>query len=243
MFKRIFYNFIPSAHISAYIRLLYLRKFLKRLTPRKTLDAGCGPGLFTFFTAKMLPQTHIYGYDLSLTDINYCKMYKIKKQINNVGFKQVDLIMLSEKLKYDLVISIDVLEHIRGNIQVLKNIFKALKPNGTFYLAMPFEPGYRYLFPKKYFSKYISWAQLEHVGEQYNITILTQILITIGFKIVHAQYTFGFWGKLARELDMLTHDHMTIKHLLQPLLFIFGYLDTIWKNKIGSYGTLVIARK
>lgn len=243
LLKNLFYKFIPSAHISAYIRLLYLKKFLKRSLYRIVLDAGCGPGLFTFFTAKMLPQARIHGYDSSTSDIELCNKYKKDMHVENVIFKQVNLNRLSEKVKYDLVLSIDVLEHIKGNKNVLINIYNALMPDGILYLAMPFELGYKYLFPKKYFSNYIAWTEHEHVGEQYNLALITQLLLSLGFKIIHAQYTFGFWGKLARELDMLTHKHIRIKHALQPLLFIFGYLDTKWANKIGSYAILVIAKK
>jgi len=148
-----------------------------------------------------------------------------------------------QKEKYDFIFSIDVMEHIEGNLKVLENIYHGLKSHGTFYLAMPYEPGHNILLPKKLFRVYACWAEKEHKGEQYNWETISEILGQLGFKILDARYTFGFWGKLAWECDMLTENHLFLKHLIQPLLFIWGYLDTLWKNSSGSYAVRVVARK
>lgn len=243
VFKKLFYRFIPSAHISAYIRLLYLGRFLSHVNFRDCLDAGCGTGLFSFYVAKKFPQAHIHGYDISRYDIQRCNEEKILKSMANASFRQLDLMNLSEKGSFDFIFSIDVLEHISQNIEVLKYFYNGLEPGGMFYLAMPYEPGHRYLLPRKYFKEYIAWTKKEHIGEQYDLDAMVATLCQIGFDIVDARYTFGFWGKLAWELDMLTEKKLTIKHILQPLLFIWGFLDVLWKNGPGSYAIRVIAKK
>jgi len=243
LIKKRFYKFIPSAHASAYIRLLYLRLFLKNLSFNNGLDAGCGPGLFTFFIAERFPEAHISGYDISPKDIDLCNKNKIRKEINNTTFEPIDLRNLYETENYDFVFSIDVLEHIRGNLVVLRNIYNALEPGGIFYLAMPYEPGHRHLLPCRYNKNYIDWAKREHIGEQYNLSTITKLLCQLGFTVLDARYTFGFWGKLAWELDMMTENHRTIQRMLKPLIFGCGYLDTLWKNGPGSYAIRVIAKK
>jgi SAM-dependent methyltransferase len=155
----------------------------------------------------------------------------------------MDLRKLCESNNYDFIFSIDVIEHISQNIRVFNNIYDALQPGGIFYLAMPYEHGHRYLLPPRYFQKYISWAQKEHIGEQYNLRAISVLLTQIGFDVIDARHTFGFWGKLAWEFDMLTENNLTFKHLLQPLMFIFGYLDTLWRNGPGSYAIRIIAEK
>ena len=243
LFKKIFYRYIPSAHISAYIRLLYFRKYLKNAQFEEALDAGCGPGLFTFFAAAHFPKARITGYDISQADIDGCIEKVISEKINNVLFFQSDIRIPLQKERYDFIFSIDVLEHIQDNFKVLQNIYDGLKANGIFYLAMPYEPGHTFLFPRQLFANYIAWAEKEHVGEQYDLETVSEILRKLGFRIEDACYTFGFWGKLAWELDMLTEETLFLKHLLQPLLFIWGYLDTLWKCGSGSYAIKVIARK
>jgi SAM-dependent methyltransferase len=241
--KRQFYQYIPSAYASAYIRLHYLRVFLKRLEFRNALDAGCGPDLFSFYVAERFPTSQVTGYDISSIDIDTCNQKKLKKKIENITFKPVVLRELNETQVYDFIFSIDVLEHIRGNLVVLKNIYNALEPGGIFYLAMPYEPGHRYLLPRRYNKDYIDWAKGEHVGEQYSLNTISKILSQLGFDIFDSRYTFSFWGKLAWELDMLTEKHPSIQRLLKPLIFVWGYMDTLWKNGPGSYAIRVIAKK
>ena len=243
LFKKIFYRYIPSAHISAYIRLLYFRKYLKKAHFDEALDAGCGSGLFTFFAAKHFPKARITGYDISEEHIDDCNKKRISDKITNVFFLQSDMRIPHQKEQYDFIFSIDVLEHIQDNFEVLENVYHGLKSNGVFYLAMPYEPGHNYLFPKEWFGDYIAWAEKEHIAEQYALETVTEILRKLRFKIEDICYTFGFWGKLAWELDMLTEKRLFLKHLLQPLLFIWGYLDTLWKNGSGSYAIRIIARK
>jgi SAM-dependent methyltransferase len=243
LLKSIFYKFYPSAHISAFVRSLYLKRFLKNKTFLKILDAGCGPGLFTFFVADRFPHAQVIGCDISKDDIESCNQENINRKFDNVSFVCCDLFELKEKEKYDLIYSIDVLEHISGNWKVIENIYRALKNEGIFYLAMPSEKDHRYLFPERFFQKYIEWSAREHTGDQYEVSELCSILKDIGFKIILAKYTFGLWGRLAWELDMLTDGAIYLKRILFPMLMLFSYLDTIWRNQIGSYALLVIGKK
>jgi len=243
LLKYIFYNFFPSAHISTFIRFLYLKRFLKNKSFSKILDAGCGPGLFTFFLAKRFPQAQVIGCDISRDDIEFCNREKINRKIDNVSFVCYDLFELKENEEYDFIYSIDVLEHILGNQKVIENIYHALQSEGIFYLAMPSEKDHRYVLPERFFRKYIEWSTKEHGGDQYRLNELCCILKDIGFKITLAKYTFGFWGKLAWELDMLMEKHRNLKRASLFFLMLLSFLDTLWKNKEGSYALLIIAKK
>lgn len=244
LIKRIFYQFFPSAHASAYIRSLYFRNFLKNFSFSEALDAGCGPGLFTFYLAKRFPESHICGCNISREEIEECKKEKLARNITNVSFLQLNLLTLRDKEKYDFIFSIDVLEHIRGNRKVIENLYNALRNNGTFYLAMPYEPDHKFIFSKnRHIQDYINWAKIEHAGDQYSLEELSNLLEETGFKITTKKHTFGFFGKLAWELDMMTEDCISVKHIIQPLIFTLGYLDTISKNGAGSYGICVIGEK
>jgi len=220
-----------------------LRKYLKKANLNEALDAGCGSGLFTFFAAKHFPKARITGYDISEEHIDDCNKKVIADKINNVLFFQSDIMIPLQREQYDFIFSIDVMEHIKDNFKFLENVYHGLKSNGIFYLAMPYEPGHNFLFPKKWFADYIAWAEKEHIGEQYDLETVSEILRKLRFKIEDMSYTFGFWGKLAWEIDMLTENNISLKHVLQPLLFVCGYLDTLWKNGSGSYAIRVIARK
>lgn len=109
---------------------------------------------------------------------------------------------------------------------------------------MPDEPHHKFIFSKnKHIQDYIKWARSEHTGDHYSLDELSQLLEETGFRIVTKKHTFGFLGKLAWELDMMTDSCISLKHLIQPFIFISGYWDTFCNNRLGSYGMLIIGEK
>ena len=241
--RQFFYRFFPSAFVSAYIRTLYLKKFVQTITFSNVLDAGCGTGLFTLFLASRFPRAQFTGYDLSRDDLEHGRAEAQQKGLGNVSFEVQDLMSLAENEKFDFIFSIDCLEHILGNQKVVANLARALAPGGILYVAMPCEKIHRFLFPKRYFEAYTRWASGEHIGDQYTCDELVAIFRSLGLTILQAQYTFGFWGKLAWELDMLTDSRPRLKRLLLPFLFSIGALDTLCGNRSGPYGLLVVGEK
>lgn len=241
--KKAFYRMYPTTHISAFLRTLYLQRYIRRFQFTQVLDAGCGPGQFAFYLAGKYPLANFTGYDFSKEDIDKCVQSKGALGLKNAEFKELNLFKLNQKEKFDLIYSIDVLEHIVGNMKVIENLDRALKKGGLLYIAMPNEKDHRFLLPDKYHQQYVEWSSNEHVGDQYRVEELAVILEALGYGILVAKPTFGFWGKLAWELDMIIEEKKNLKRLLLPFLLLWCYLDTIWKNGENSYALLVIAKK
>ena len=224
-------------HMGHYLRENYFFKHLKTLSVtlfQEVLDAGCGPGEYAIKLAIAYPHMKITGYDIK-------KFTSWCDSPENVRFKQQDLCQLSEESHYDFSLSIDVLEHISGNPQVLENIYRSLKPGGYFYLHMPGRDQRR-IFPEKFFREFDKWAKDEHTGEQYTLEEMKDIFESIGFIIVDAYNTFDFWGKLAWELDRITDGKKIFKVLLTPLLKVFAHFD-LWLSKYSGDGILVLGMK
>ena len=225
-------------HIGKYIRKKYFFKYLQMLpitTFHEVLDAGCGSGEFAIKLAVTYPQLKVTGYDVK-------ELASWNKSPKNIQIRQQDLLKLSEENYYDFCLCIDVLEHIHGNHRVLENIYRSLKHDGYFYLHMPARRQQR-LFPRKYFKKFEKWAEKEHIGEQYTLEEMKSILKYIGFTIVEAHSTFGFWGKLAWELDRITDKKITFKILLTPLLRAFSHFELCFPPKYTGNGILVVGKK
>jgi len=85
--KRIFYRWFPSAFASAYIRTLYLKRFVQNITFFNVLDAGCGPGLFTLFLASRYPEARFAGHDHSKEDVERSRKEATEKGLRNVSLK------------------------------------------------------------------------------------------------------------------------------------------------------------
>lgn len=217
-------------HMGQYLREKYFFRHLQRLPVAsfcRVLDAGCGPGTYT----RKLAMTYS---DMKVTGIDIEEFAAWDESPPNVQFKQQDLLRLSEESQYDFCLCIDVLEHIPENRQALENIFRSLKPGGYFYLHTPDDKHDRRIFPQKFFREFDKWAKDEHVGEQYTLEEMKVIFKSIGFAVVKAHNTFGFWGKLAWELDRMTDGKIGLKVLLMPLLRVFARLDIWFPKSTGA---------
>lgn len=224
-------------HIGQYLRNKYFFKSLRTLPIKSfqhALDAGCGSGNYVFKLATVYPHLEVVGKDIKKFDT-------WDELLRNVQFQQQDLLQMSESNRYNLCLSIDVLEHILGNRQVFKNIYQSLKPRGYFYLHMP-SRDQRRILPKGLFKKTEKKLQKEHIGQLYTLKEIRDVLESIGFDIVKAHHTFGFWGELAWELDRVTDEKRFIKIILMPLLKTFAHID-FWLPKLKGNGLLVISKK
>lgn len=233
--KRLLYHTpLYPVHMGQYLREKYFFRHLQKLPVAsfcRVLDAGCGPGTYTRSLARTYPNMKITGIDIK-------EFATWDEPPPNVQFKQEDLLRLSGESQYDFCFSIDVLEHIPGNCRVLENIFRSLKPGGYFYLHMPDDKHDRRIIPEKFFREFNEWARDEHIGEQYTLEEMKDLLRSIGFTVIRAHNTFGFWGKLAWEVDRITDSKRNIKVLLMPLLKVLAHLDIWFPKSAGSISVL-----
>ena len=160
---------------------------------------------------------------------------------SNLLFRQGNLLKLEDKHTYDFIYCIDVLEHIPNNVEVMQNFYQALKDGGYLYLHMPYNIGKERIFPDKFFTEYNARMKKEHIGEQYSLDEIKSILQKIEFNIIGAEYTFGFLGELAGELDRITDRKIALKVLLMPLMKLLGQIAVRSKLKRGNI--LIFAKK
>lgn len=231
------YTFFSPVHIGYYIRNLYFWKSINKLpmgTFKKVLDAGCGPGSYALQIANAFPSIEVHAVDI--------KKFPISKNVpSNCIFLQSDLRSLNSADTYDFIYSIDVLEHIPDNNKVLQNFYNALKSKGYLFIHIPDENNVTRIFPKKFFTEFDKWKEEEHIGEHYTLHQLESLIKSMGFSIISAEYTFGFLGQLAWELDRLTDHKIAIKIILMPILKVLSQISVRCKHSKGNI--LIVAQK
>lgn len=107
--------------------LLFLNKSLPG--KGKLLDIGCGYGHFIEIMKRQ--GWSVYGIDLSHKVLLYAKekgLDVLETSIDDVSFPDE---------YFDVVTAFYVLEHVTNPLQVLKNIYKMLKPCGILVLRVP----------------------------------------------------------------------------------------------------------
>ena len=125
-------RWLGGVHAGLVIKSLYLQravgKYLKN-GQKTVLDAGCGPeGQLAALLATRYPRCSVEGMDL------YCASSGTR---SNVFLREADLGTLTKVSAYDLVYSIDVLEHIHDYADVLDRLVRALRPGGLLFIHVP----------------------------------------------------------------------------------------------------------
>ena len=99
----------------------------------KILEVGCGVGAQTEIIAKRNVNCQFISIDISKDSIVQAKR-KIENQgINNVEFRLTDVreLINKEEEEYDHIFICFILEHLSNPLEILKNLKKLLKSNGT----------------------------------------------------------------------------------------------------------------
>ena len=88
-------------------------RFTRLLSPKVILDAGCGRGDYSFYMAEYWPEALIDAVDIDGQCISKNKLVQRRLGLENIRFEVQDITKVGSKEKYDLIVCVDVLEHIR----------------------------------------------------------------------------------------------------------------------------------
>lgn len=108
----------------------------------KMIDLGCGPGDIPIMVAHALPESAVFGIDLSrnMLDIAHAKLKK-ESLGDRVEFHLADVKDLPfEADRFDVVFSNTILHHIPEPIDMLREAWRVLKPDGVLLIRDLFRP-------------------------------------------------------------------------------------------------------
>lgn len=223
------------------VRYFHFRKALDVIGKQQfnqVLDAGSGIGCYTLALARHFNHSLIIGVDNSRKNVAIGKKMAQEAKLGNVYFKMRDIAKeLPGKDKYDLIICIDVLEHIKQYKKVLSNFYKVLRPGGYVYIHVPQKN------QKRFFKKFRTWSHKGHEREGFVPTVFKRDMKSIGFHVVRVWNTFGFFGSITWELNHLAlSKSFVLSALTFPLLLPFSYIDRFVRNKRGLAAAYVFKK-
>ena len=129
-------NFEPALE-----RLRFISKQLKKLdkSNARFCDLGFGPGILTQFILGEKPAWTACGIDISPECIHYAeKLMKLKGVNNRVQFTTGDVRCLPyADNTFDLILAMEVLEHIPNPLKGLLEAVRVLKPGGYAITSIP----------------------------------------------------------------------------------------------------------
>lgn len=98
----------------------------------KVLDIGCGDGLISNVLAEV-KKCQVIGIDNHPVAIQLAK----QKNMNSNKFFCKSVYSIHYMRKFDVVIAIEIFEHLRNPISLLEKAFKALKDDGVLIISTP----------------------------------------------------------------------------------------------------------
>jgi SAM-dependent methyltransferase len=214
------------------------------------LDAGAGLGQYTWRMSRMRK-----GWDITAADIIEQQVNEGNDFINRAGlsarvkFIVADLTQYVQPGKFSLILSVDVMEHIKDDEAVFRNFAASMRDNGILLISTPSNLGGSDVHDE-HDSSFID----EHVRDGYSIEEITAKLNRAGFSRVTAKYTYGFPGSISWRLSMKYPVKMLNMSYLFfiilpfyyiivfPFSLILNFFDLCIEHKSGT-GLLVTARK
>jgi SAM-dependent methyltransferase len=237
------------------LRTWHVKKALKRISrelnrPANILDAGSGLGQYSWRMCRMNKNWTVNGIDIDNEQVDDCKrFFKKTRMEERTTFKTADLETFKDPDAFDLILSVDVMEHIRGDEKVFYNFSESLKKNGYLLISTPSDKG----GSDTHAAADVSFID-EHVRNGYSIEDITDKLSKAGFRSIEAHYTYGKPGNISWRLTMKYPVKMLnvsyIFFVLLPFYYIIvlpvsivlNFIDLRLTHKTGT-GLLVTARK
>ncbi|MBT4334076.1 MAG: class I SAM-dependent methyltransferase [Candidatus Cloacimonetes bacterium] len=242
VFRKLFYLLLDLLLLRQWYVKREINKYFSTEKSLRFYDAGAGFGQYSYFVLNRFKKAKIHAADLKTDYIDSFAQYAQNKGWNGFTAQQADLVEYTPKESFDLIIAIDILEHIEDDEQVLQNFRKVLEKGGKLIISSP--------------SNFDESAKFtaEHVRPGYSKEEICSKLERTGFSIRSFEYSYGKFGqiywKLALKYPLSLISKSKILAILLPIYYIifypiaFGFmlLDYYNKNKIGT-GVIVVAEQ
>ena len=252
LLRRFYYVMLNAV----FLRSWYIRRTIREILsqhggePVRVLDAGTGLGQFSYYIASRSSSVRVHAVDINQEYLDYARRFISKTRCApRVTFAIEDLTRLKTSGPYDVIISVDVMEHIEEDVEVFRHFARVLRTGGRVVINPPSDLG----------GSDVQGAGDEsfigeHVRDGYGREERSSKLESAGFAVEQVTYTYGKWGSLAwRLLIKVPMQLISVSPLLLVLvvpyfLLVFpvglflNALDTRADNISGT-GILVVARK
>jgi trans-aconitate methyltransferase len=219
--ERVLFQAMGVVDPAHYLHSHYFRRALNRwhdLHPRAILDAGCGRGDYTFYLARRFPDAHVYGVDIDGARVERNRRMGERLGLDNVSFQVADLVTARFPTAFDLIISIDVLEHIAEQEKALRNLCDQLSTEGRVFFHIPTVRERPVPFSRALVG-FREWADREHVAEEHSAADFLDLMRRTGYVIRRSHRTFGYYtGELATSLFNMPYQNTTRNKVLQAML-------------------------
>jgi 2-polyprenyl-3-methyl-5-hydroxy-6-metoxy-1,4-benzoquinol methylase len=212
-------------------------------------DAGAGYGQYSYWLSGFNSSWRITALDVKEEQVADCNGFFQRIGRPNVRFAVGDVTKYTEADTFDLVVCVDVMEHILEDEAALRCYSTSLRPGCMLIISTPSDQGGSDVHDEGEGS-FIE----EHVRDGYNIEDLKAKCLRNGFSRVEARYSYGAPGKISWRLSMkwpllmlnaskLFYVVLPFYYLVAyPIAYVLNWCDVSMRHATGT-GLIVKAWK
>lgn len=197
---------------------------LKNKMDSTILEVGCGQakGLRYLVDKQICRAEQLYGIDQSDEAVRFSK-----RVLPRADFRLADIYHLPfEAHTFDVVLMMEVIEHMEDPLQALKAIHRVLKPNGTFILSFPnyFHAPWLAVRLLSQWLKKPNWIVLQPIDKIYTTLHIMRLCQMAGFqyqRCLGSTYFPPLVWKYERPTFTKWMNRLKLGHLsFHPVLFL-----------------------
>lgn len=212
------------------------------LDGKRILDVGCGHGYTLFWLARRFPRATLLGMDIAADQIAGGQRAAAATGLDNLHFRPGIVTDLPDAAVYDLVIAIDVLEHVHDDAALLQKIATIVRPGGHVVIHVPL----RHQVQRRILPIFRRHTVDDHVRDEYLPHEIVEKVTRAGLDVTTLAYGFGFWGELAFELNNLFWHSRALRNLTAlatlPFTLLAGYRDACSRLPFGNSMVVLATR-
>ena len=217
IFERIYIFLFGFPILGMRIRSWHMMPLIRRYArpDGRLLDLGSGRGIFTIEMARMFPRARVTGTELNRNKAETSGRLAKQMGLSRCSFLVRDVLSSPPKEKFDSVVAIDVLKHIRDDRRCLKQLNRLLARGGTCIIHVPHK--FRNCFGRRRLNFDIEG----HFRPGYLMPDLESMVLAAGFRVLEKGYTYSSLETLANDLSYFITRGREKNKLLYSLAFPF----------------------
>lgn len=101
---------------------------------QRVLELGCGWGSLTLWTARHHPQSRIVAVTNSNSQASFINRRAAEQGLSGIEVKVADIATFQTDVRFDRVVSVEMLEHVRNYRELFRRIAGWLEPAGSVFV-------------------------------------------------------------------------------------------------------------
>ena len=217
---------------------ILLRLFKKYIQNGSVLDSGCGDGTFLELLNREYGEK--LEYDASDFSDAALKLTRELSFLRKTYLTDLEDETSFPKMKYDAVISSEVLEHINNWELALKNLLNLVKANGFIFITVPH--GMKYFGTNDEFANHYRRFEIGQIeNELKGLGFEIKESTCWGFPTYWLYYTIILNN--TRPQENMSAKHITLKKIISTFLYLIFHIDDLFNNNLGRRLFIVAQKK